>query len=59
MEKEGREDKEKIRKEIVDNKEANMELDNMVKYEHVFFHNLRSGILNYVRTMFPLLLYHL
>src|SRR5208283_2867595 len=31
IEKEGREDKGKIRKEIGDDKEANMELDNMVK----------------------------
>ena len=50
MEKESREDEEEIRKEIGDDKEALKELDNMVKYEHVFFHNLRSGILNYVRT---------
>ena len=59
MEKEGREDKEKIRKEIGDDKKAIMELDNMVKYEHVFFHNLRSGILNYVRTYVSIALFSL
>jgi hypothetical protein len=44
------EDAEEIRKEIGNGEEALKELDNMITYEHVFFHNLRSGILNYVRT---------
>jgi len=43
-------DVEEIRKEIGNDAESLKELDNMVKYAHVFFHNFQSGILNYVRT---------
>ena len=38
---------EKLEK-IDDNEETMVELNNMVKYEHIFFHNFRNAILNYV-----------
>lgn len=50
MEKESRQELEEIKEDIGEEKEALSEFENMVKYEHAFFYNLRCGILNYVRT---------
>ena len=50
MDKESKMDREKLRSNITDNKEAITELDKLINYEHAFSYNLRCGVLSYVRT---------
>jgi hypothetical protein len=50
MEKESKTDSEKLSKKYGDQGIVKNEIEKRIKYEHAFFHNFRTGILNYVRT---------
>jgi hypothetical protein len=59
MEKESQVDIEELRKNVAYEEAEIEELQIRSKYEHVFFHNFRSGIINYLRTYVTLALFSL
>jgi hypothetical protein len=50
MEKEAREDSDRLAKNVGKQEEAKIEIEKRVKYEHAFFYNFKTGILNYIRS---------